>query len=155
MKSLILISFLTLSLALTSNYQVQAQTVTETSVQTELDADQILNAPPVEKTGFFKNIWDKLNSEALYGIIGLIGGFFAKKGWITTIKKWLGYGVTVTQSLSHLLDKTSNGLSVLNNAIQDNGKLKENSLREIMEAKKEFTVELNDALITIKPKAKA
>lgn len=157
MKTLILISFLALSLALTSNCQAQVSPATAGGSTEVVSAsqDEISDASqsPAEKVGFFKRVWDKLNGEALYGVIGLIGGIFAKKGWIATFKKWLGYGVTVTHSVAHLLDKTSNGLAILNNAIQDNGKLKENSLPEILAAKKAFTVELNDALITIKPKA--
>jgi len=157
MKNSILVLLLTLSLTLVLNYRAQAQTAAEgtEAVNASQGIGASQEASSDTKAGFFARAWDKLNADALYGVIGLIGGIFAKKGWIATIKKWLGYGVKVTQSLAHLLDKTSNGLSVLNTAIQDNGKLKENSLKEVMAAKKEFTVELNDALITIKPKAKA
>lgn len=153
MKNLILILFLGLMLSLTSNFRVQAQT--ETTVQTELEADQILTAPPVENVGFFKKLINSVQEDGIAILIGLIGGVFAKKGWIATFKKWLGYGITVTQSLSHLLASTSNGLAVVNTAIEDNGKLKQNSLKEIMAAKKEFTIDLNDALLTVKPKPAA
>jgi len=154
MRRLILIPFLALSLMLTLNCQAQDKLLAldGTTVSVSASTDDA-SETPAEKVGFFERMWDKINSEALYTAIGLIGGIFAKKGWIATFKKWLGYGITVTHSLSHFLDKTTNGLSILNNAIQDNGKLKENSLKEILEAKKEFVLELNDALVTIKPKA--
>lgn len=155
MKTLILVLLLTLSAGLTLNCQAQNPQTAPVGTEVVNSSYEASPAPVDEKAGFFGRIWGKLSSEALYGAIGLIGGIFAKKGWIATFKKWLGYGVTITHSLAHVLDKTSNGLAILNNAIEDNGKLKENSLPEILAAKKAFTVELNDALITIKPKHNA
>ena len=152
MRNLLFIFVFGLMLSLTSGIQIQAQDVPETSVQTELDADKILNAPPAEKVGFFDRILGKVKEGAVSIGIGMIVGLFAKKGWTLIIKKISSKACIVTKEIGEMFIGGSNFFNVLDKSIKSDGKLEENSIKELLAAGKMVIAEANDVIISIKPK---
>lgn len=156
MKSLILILLFGLMISLTSSCRALAQETVPTQI-TVNDSGEVAEQPQqVEKQGFFARIWDDLKGKAsdgvYYFLIGLVGGIFSKRGWVDKIKYWMGYYVEVSHELSELLEASSNGVAVLNNSLQSNGKLKPNSLEEIKKAGKPVLVEFGDFKAKLTPK---
>jgi len=151
MRSLILIFFLSMTLGMTSSYQVQAQ-VTETTVQTELNADQILTDQPVQKVSFFKKIINSIKKDGLSILIGLIGGIFAKNGITKYIKKIAGITTIVTKELSDVSLSVHNFSELVDKSIKEDGSVDQNSIKEAFQAGKEVVVEFKEGIATLKPK---
>ena len=154
MKSLILILFFGLMIGLTSSCRAIAQTSPQIAIS---DSGEVSEQPQqVEKQGFFARIWgdlkDKASDGIYYFLIGLVGGIFSKRGWVDKMKYWMGYYVEVSHELSELLEASSNGVAVLNDSLQSNGKLKPNSLNDIKKAGKPILVEFGDFKAKLTPK---
>jgi len=147
MKSLILMLFLSLSLTFTSIYPVIAQGIPPDQTEQE---NLTQNQP--EKQGFFTRLVGKVKDGA-YGLgIAFIFGIFAKHGWTLTIKKFAKAGKYITKEVGEAFLESSNFLEVLDNAIRDDGKLKENSARELIDAGKRVVAEGKDVVVIIKKK---
>lgn len=151
MKSIILVFFFALTLSLTSSYKVQAQTE-QTTVQTELNSDQILNAEPVEKVGFFKKLINSAKSVGIEMGIAFIFGLFAKNGFSKAIKAFSGKSSVVLKEIGETFIGGSNFFSVVNQAIKDDGSINQNSIAQVIASGKEVIAEANDVIISIKPK---
>jgi len=151
MKTLILILFFALTLNLTSSYQVQAQ-VTETTVQTELTSDQILNAEPVQKVGFFNKLINSAKESGLAVLIGLISGMLAKNGITKQIKKIAGITTIFTKELSDVSLSVHNFSELVDKSIKEDGSVDQNSIKEAFAAGKQVVVEFKEGIATLTPK---
>ena len=84
--------------------------------------------------------------------ISFVFGLFAKKGWSLTIKRLAGKGHIVSKEIGELFLEGSDFLKLLNGSIKEDGKLKENSAKELIQAGKEVIAEAKDVIVVIKPK---
>lgn len=147
MKTIILTTLLSLMLMFASPV-CQAQSAMEPAEVSSVSTSQ----PTVEKEGFFGRLWNSAIENALELAVSFVVGIFAKHGWTQWIKKIASRGTVITKELSEFLAATSDGLDVINKSIKTDGKLQENSLNEILASKKRFVAELNDVIVSIKPK---
>lgn len=153
MKSLILMFCLSAMTLLTLNCRVTAQTVTEpneiTQVTQTVETDY---ADPALSLSFWDRLKTGFNDKIIYVVFGLIGGVLSKRGFIDKIKYWMGWYVEVSHELGELLLSSSNGVDVINKALQRNGKLAPNSLEDIKTAGKTVTMEFKDFKAVLTPK---
>lgn len=151
MKTIVLTALLSLMLVFASPVcQAQSAMLDE---QTEQTVEPTPNKPTVqENKSFFGRIFDKLKGNSIELLVTFIVGIFAKHGWTQAIKRFASRATVITKELSELLAATSDGLKTIDDNLKTDGKLKENSLDEILEAKKKLVVELNDVILSIKPK---
>lgn len=148
MKTLILALFFAQILILPAGLVI-ASTTAQGSVETnyEISADQ-----KPEKQGFFDRLMGKVKEGAVSIGIGLIVGLFAKKGWTLAIKKISGKASIVTKEIGEMFIGGSNFFNVLDKSIKSDGKLEENSIKELLAAGKVVVAEASDVIISIKPK---
>ena len=153
MKTLIFATFLSLILVVSmpisaqvsvkdSVTQIQPATAPQlqTTIKTELAANQILTAPPVEKVSFFKKLWNGAKSRGIDILIGLITMFFAKNPILKVIKNIAGKGAIVTEVSSDILAKAHVFLEDVDQSIKDDGSVDQNSLKQAIEAGKTVSV---------------
>jgi len=100
--------------------------------------------------GFDVSAW--IGGAGLAAVIGLALKFFFKKGWTAKIKKTLGFAVVITKELGEAFLATSNALGRADLMIEADGKLKENSIKELIAAGKMAKLEWDDVIVTISPK---
>ena len=99
---------------------------------------------------FINSILQVFPIEAIVALIlGLFGGHFIKN-----LKKYLFKGSQITKQLGEAFLATSDVLLKADQAIFEDGGLKENSIKEIIEKGKEAYLEWEDVVIEIKPKKK-
>lgn len=103
-------------------------------------------------TGVFGDLWSNAKGGAINLVVGLVVGLFAKKGWTLVIKKIAQKGAIITKEIGETFIGGSNFFSVLDHSIKADGKLEENSMKELLKAGKEVIAEANDVIISIKPK---
>jgi len=152
MKNLIWILFLGVLLNLTSSCHAIAQ------IAPQEDYASTLQQEPPKQT-FLQTIGDKVNNllgnakdSGVNLIIGLIVGMFAKQGWTLAIKKIANRGGVIMKEIGETFIGGSNFFNVLDKSIRADGKLEENSIKELLKAGKEVIAEANDVIISIKPK---
>jgi hypothetical protein len=91
---------------------------------------------------------------AIGGVAIAIAGFIVtllrKKGFNT--KAFLGRSARITKEIGEALLETSDVLLVASKAINDDNKLIENSVKDVIEAGKEAVLEWKDVIMVIKPK---
>lgn len=156
MKNLILIFFLGLLLNVAPSYQLSAQSVAQETLESTITQE---NPSETQKQTFFQkigdkvdNLWGKAKDGGINLVIGLIVGLFAKRGWTLVIKKIANKGKTIMKEIGETFIGGSNFFNVLDNSIRSDGKLEENSIKELLKAGKEVIAEANDVIISIKPK---
>jgi len=142
MKSLIFLLFLSLTLlgSVSAQQSMPVPDQTEQVTQTQT------------KQSFFEKVKDKVKDGAINIGIGLIVGLFAKNGWTLLIKKIAGKASVITKEIGETFIGGSNFFRVLEHSIRSDGKLEENSIKEVLAAGKEVIAEANDVIISIKPK---
>ena len=90
------------------------------------------------------------------GITGLVvvfvGGILAKHGWTQMLKSIAAKGSVITKEVGELFSDSSNFFSVLDQSINDDGTIKQNSVQELINAGKEVIAEGKDVIVSIKPK---
>jgi len=154
MKNFVLITLLGMTMMFASPVcRAQSAILADSAQTVSPQTDEQVNVQPVEAKGFFGRIFDKLKGNSIELLLTFITGIFAKHGWTQAIKKFASRATVITKELSELLSATSNGLKTIDDNIKTDGRLKENSLEEILEAKKKLVVELNDVILSIKPKS--
>ena len=151
MKNLILI-FLLAQLLILPLGLVIASSVPQSAVMQDEASSETTSQPTVEKKGFFNRLWNSAKENAVELAVSFVVGIFAKHGWTQVIKKIASRGTIITKELSEFLAATSDGLATIDKAIRTDGKLEEDSLSEILASKKKFVAELNDVIVSIKPK---
>ena len=93
-----------------------------------------------------------LTGAGLTVVVGIIVTVLRKKGYIGSIKFWAKRIGVITQQIGEALLETSDVFEKIDEAIKDDGTLKENSIKEILAEGKEAIVEWKDAIVSIKPK---
>ena len=83
-------------------------------------------------------------------IVGIIVTILRKKG--INIKKYLGLASVITKELGEAFLETSDVFAAADNAIKEDGRLKENSVKDILKEGKEAIIEWKDVILIIKPK---
>lgn len=106
--------------------------------------------------GLFGNIgsWvqDSFSGTLEKVIGGFIAGWLMKHGWTLAIKAFARKGAVVMKELGEFCGDSSTFLTVLDQAIKEDGSIKQNSVQEVLSAGKEVIGELKDVTISIKPK---
>lgn len=105
----------------------------------------------VEKKGLFGKVKDWAANTGWVLGIGIVVGIFGKDGMLL-VKKVAHRGSSISKEIGEALLETSDFLNVVDNAIKDDGKLKENSAKEFLQAGKPVITEWKDVIVTIKPK---
>ena len=88
----------------------------------------------------------------LIGVVGIIVTILRKRGYIKSVKFWSKKLSRITQEIGEAFLETSDVFEKIDEAIKDNGRLKENSVKDIIKEGKEAILEWKDVLIVIKPK---
>jgi hypothetical protein len=102
--------------------------------------------------GFFGKIGQWLQSQVVWSVVLFVAGIASKNGWTKIAKAILGRTTIVTRELSHVSLAVSNFSDLIDKAIENNGNVDQNSLKEAWGAGKTVVVEAKEAWVTIKPK---
>lgn len=146
MKSTILILFLSLMLAISQPSSCRAATMQQESEQVESNAK--------ERT-FFGKIFRSVKDSASEFVVVFVFGLFAKNGWTLALKRIAGVTGTVTQEIGETFLAGSHFFRTLDESIEADGKLKQNSMAELLRDGREVIAEAKDVIISIKPKPNA
>jgi hypothetical protein len=88
------------------------------------------------------------------GLITVVAGFvlmfLRKRGF--NAKAFFGRAARITEEIGEAFLATSDAFDKADNAIKDNNKLKENSVKDVIAAGKEAVIEWKDVVMVIKPK---
>lgn len=85
-------------------------------------------------------------------LIGMLVTFLRKKGWIMFINKAAIIGAKISRELAEALEDTSDTFEAVDKAIDENGKLVEKNVKEVLAKGKEAYIEWKDVIMVIKPK---
>ena len=102
--------------------------------------------------GLFQKIGSWIQDNVLGVLITFVVGILAQHGWTLVIKRLANKGAIVTKEIGEFFTDSSNFMNVLDNAIKDDGKIDQNSVKEVLAAGKEVLAEGKDVIISIKPK---
>lgn len=100
----------------------------------------------------FENISDWATGGAIVVVAGMIATFFRKRG--INLKSIFKKASVITKEIGEALLESSEALSKADEAFKADGHLKENSVKEVIEAGKEAILEWKDVIMVIKPKKK-
>jgi len=106
----------------------------------------------VVKTSWIQNLWGNVKDQGIWVIAMYIAGIFTKNGWSKIIKSIAGKTTIITRELSHVSLAVSNFSDLVDKAIEADGKVDENSLKDAAKSMKTVIVEAKEAWVTIKPK---
>lgn len=137
MKNLKLFLCFVVGLILLLTFQSQAQeVVTQTA-----------------EPGIFGKIGAWLQSQVVWSVILFASGVASKNGWTKIIKAIAGRTTIVTRELSHVSLAVSNFSDLVDKSIENDGSVKQNSLKEARDAMKTVVVEFKEGWVTVKPKS--
>lgn len=145
MKALILALIVTLTISFIPVESIAQNSGTAQTVQVDQDQNQSIKEKVLS--------WVRKTGYAL--AIAFAFGIFAKKGWSQIIKRISNRGSIITRELGEFFLSGSSFLNTLDQSIKEDGKLKENSAKELIEAGKEVFAEAQDVVVIIKPKKKS
>lgn len=100
------------------------------------------------------SISEWIDTKVVIIALTFVFGFLFRNGWTLFIKKFAKRGAVVTKELGEFFSSGSNFLKVLDLSIKEDGKLAQNSAKELIEAGKEVVAEGKDVVLIIKPKKK-
>lgn len=100
------------------------------------------------------DIFGWLSGTGSIGVVGIIVIILRKRGYIMSVKFWSKRLEVITHNMGKALLETSDVFGAMDEAIKDNGRLKENSVKDIIKEGKEAILEWKDVFIVIKPKSK-
>ena len=106
----------------------------------------------MELLNIFTDISDWAKGGALIAVIGTIITIIRKKG--INIKLILNRASDITEEIGEAFLATSNALDQADQAIKGNGRLIENSVKDVIAAGKKAVIEWEDVIMEIKPKKK-
>ncbi len=92
-----------------------------------------------------------LEGNAIEAIVGVVLSLLSI-GFVLKAKAIFGKGAKVTKEIGEFFLATSGVFEAADNAIKEDGSLKENSIKEIIAAGKKAKLEWQDVIIEIKPK---
>lgn len=102
--------------------------------------------------GFDVSAW--MASSGVVVLAGMFVTFLRKKGWIMFVNQAAVIGAKVSRSLAEALDDTADTFEAVDRAIDEDGKLVEKNVKEVITQGKEAIVEWKDVIMVIKPKKK-
>jgi hypothetical protein len=95
-----------------------------------------------------------LSGTGSIGVVGIIVIILRKRGYIMSVKFWSKKLEIITHKIGKAFLETSDVFGEMDGAIKDNGRLKENSVKELIAEGREAVLAWKDVIITIKPKPK-
>lgn len=104
----------------------------------------------MELLNIFADFSDWVKGGSIVMVVGVIVTILRKKG--VPLKFWLGRASVITKEIGEAFLSTSDVLSKADSAIKDDGKLIENSVKDVIEAGKQAKLEWHDVILEIKPK---
>ncbi len=102
--------------------------------------------------GFDVSAW--LASSGIIVLAGMLVTFLRKRGWIMFVNQAAVIGAKISRSLAEALDDTADTFEAVDRAIDEDGKLVEKNVKEVLAEGKEAYLEWKDAIMIIKPKKK-
>jgi hypothetical protein len=106
----------------------------------------------MELLNIFVDIADWFKGGVVVGIFGIVVTMLRKRD--INIKRILGFSAKVTKEIGEAFLGTSVAFNEANLAIRKDNKLKERSVKDVIEAGKEAWLEWKDVIMIIKPKPK-
>lgn len=110
----------------------------------------------MELLSIFTKIGDWLSGQANAVLVGLalsfISGLFVKKGWSVMLDKFSKRAKVITKELGETFLAGSNFFDKVDQSINDDGTIIQNSLKEAIAAGKEVYIEGKDVMASFKPK---
>ncbi|MGM0377847.1 MAG: hypothetical protein ACQEQ0_13835 [Bacteroidota bacterium] len=85
-------------------------------------------------------------------VLGVIVTVLRKKGYIHKIKKFFGFMEKITKKTGYALLESSDAFGAMSSMISKDGKLKENSIDDVLREGKEAIMEWRDVIVVMKPK---
>lgn len=107
---------------------------------------------PAISGGFFAKIKDWVTGNLLEMAVVMISTLMGKWGVTKVIKSIAHRGSIVLKELGELSTDTAILLEKIDNAINDDNTIKQNSIKEVLDAGRDVVAELNDVKIIFKPK---
>lgn len=102
-------------------------------------------------TGIFSKIGEWFSNGWLYTAIGVLLALIPYA--ITLgVKKFAHNATPIFKEVGEFFTDLSSLSSAIDNAIKDDGKIEQNSIKEVLDAGKEVIAEGKDVIISIKPK---
>lgn len=101
-------------------------------------------------TDLITNVSERAQGGALIAVVGIIVTIIRKRK--IPLKYWLGRGTVITRQTGEAFLSISNVFAKADAALKADGKLNENSVKEVIEAGKQAKIECNDVILEIKPK---
>jgi hypothetical protein len=102
--------------------------------------------------GIFAGVGAWLKGVGLSVVGAFIFGVIFKNGWSMAIKKFSKRGAVIAKEIGETFIVSSKFLNHLDNSIKEDGRFKENSTKELLQAGKEVVAEAKDVIVVIKPK---
>lgn len=103
-------------------------------------------------TDWFAQISDWAKGGASVVVVGAIVTILRKRK--IPLKKWLGLAADITKEIGEAFLASSDAFSEADKAIKEDGKLIENSVKDVIAAGKRAKIEWEDVILEIKPKKK-
>ena len=105
-----------------------------------------------ETSGLLSKIGNLFGSGITGLVVVFVGGILAKHGWTQIVKSIAAKGTVITKEVGELFADSSKFFGVLDQSINDDGTIKQNSVQELINAGKEVIAEGKDVIVSIKPK---
>ena len=102
--------------------------------------------------GFDVSAW--LAGSGMVVVAGMLVTFLRKRGWIMFVNQAAVVGAKVSRKLADALDDTADTFEAVDKAIDEDGKLVEKNVKEVIAQGKEAYLEWKDVIMIIKPKKK-
>ena len=100
------------------------------------------------------NITEWLTGAGAVVVAGIIVTILRKKGLILKVKSIFGFISTITEELGQAFLETSDVFGAMDSAIKKDGRLRENSVKDIIKEGKEAVIEWKDVVMIVRPKIK-
>lgn len=114
------------------------------------------NATPAPEK---KSLWKRLKSAVKGNLLEFvfatfIAGMFTSRGWSLILKRFAGKGKFIMKEVGEFAEEGQNWFGVLESKIADDGRFKENTIKDLISAGKPVLAEFKDVVVSIKPKSK-
>nr|WP_319265334.1 hypothetical protein [uncultured Draconibacterium sp.] len=100
--------------------------------------------------GFDVSAW--FTGGGIIVVAGMVVTFLRKKGWIMFVNQAAVVGAKISRKLADALDETADTFEAVDRAIDENGKLIERNVKEVIAQGKEAWIEWEDVIMVLKPK---
>jgi hypothetical protein len=104
----------------------------------------------MELLNIFADLSDWAKGGVVVVVVGTVVTIIRRKG--INLKSILGKASVITKEIGEAFLASSNAFDKADDAIKEDGKLIENSVKDVIEAGKNAVIEWEDVIMTIKPK---